>query len=1150
MAVAERLVTELVVKDRSGPVITEYSARLARAATQAKALALANAEAANAAAAAATPLRSAERALAEVARTADRLIGRYDLLARTQRELKAIEDSLDATRRRGQGGLDEGVGKMRQLERAAIGLHGRLEALRATNDNLAAGMIDVETASRGMGGAIAAAAMLGRDSLRELVAEAEALAAAQGAIASGFSSTEAPTGSVGTVSAANTAGESGGSVLDSMKTAAETGTTVLDLAERVRVTMGGAAEATDTWGRRLLVVGGTMGAIGAAAAAAGEVGMEGFKSAAEAGGALLDLARRMQSVMGGASSATAAWGSRLLVVGGAIGAVAAATGTLVAAGIAYRDSIGQVDDANRRTGGRIGLTRDQLEEMARSSAEAGEISIRTAREMQTAYISTGRIGADMMGRLIASTRDYAALTGKELTQATAELAEMFSDPVQGALRLQQAYGQLDGRTVDLIRTQAAMGKTGKAQETLFHALLPHIKGQADQVDDLTRAWERAGRAVSNTLDAVGRATTSGTNADKLRDLMEERQRLIQEREAENGRFRLETGGADIPEEWVPPPNGRSLKQIDADLATNDTAIESVREMERSFRGAAVARAREFKRVNDAAEADALMQSLNPSYAARLQLERNIGILERGLAAESMSDSEGARVTLKQLKAMREAGLVEGGGGQPAGNVPVTGGDGLGYGDDSARAVREMMLQVAALGRLAEAAGQGEAAMRAAAARNDVASRVAAGMDEGTARAAADAGEKAVVRQVRGEQSQPLLNQIRLQENLAAAYAQGPAAVQQVQLAEQARAMALKEAVAGTKEYSEAYGSYLGLLEQGTQAEQAAQLAEYGRQQDDELALAQAELALMGESEQVRERILGQMRLEAELRQQFPGIGEAELQGLLAKSEALARTNQMIQRQKSVYDDLQQIGNRAFDQIGSSISQAFSQGEGAAISFSDIAKGVLNDLMQLMIQFAIVNPLKNALSGDSVLPTISDLFALGGRLLAGTGSGSLGAPLNLLPTAGARAATPSMPASTLPSNPVFMGTGGLYHSGGIVGGPAGQYRQVPSSVFFKAPRFHSGGFIGPDEVPIIAQTGERVLSRAQNAAYEAGMRGDVSVTIIDQRGAGAPPAKVSERSTESGRSIEVMIFDAVEGGILDGRFDGAMATAYGMRPAGQ
>jgi hypothetical protein len=49
-----------------------------------------------------------------------------------------------------------------------------------------------------------------------------------------------------------------------------------------------------------------------------------------------------------------------------------------------------------------------------------------------------------------------------------------------------------------------------------------------------------------------------------------------------------------------------------------------------------------------------------------------------------------------------------------------------------------------------------------------------------------------------------------------------------------------------------------------------------------------------------------------------------------------------------------------------------------------------------------------------------------------------------------------------------------------------------SLFADAPRFHSGGIIGPDERPIIAQTGERVLNRREAAAYARG--GGINVVI--------------------------------------------------------
>lgn len=57
------------------------------------------------------------------------------------------------------------------------------------------------------------------------------------------------------------------------------------------------------------------------------------------------------------------------------------------------------------------------------------------------------------------------------------------------------------------------------------------------------------------------------------------------------------------------------------------------------------------------------------------------------------------------------------------------------------------------------------------------------------------------------------------------------------------------------------------------------------------------------------------------------------------------------------------------------------------------------------------------------------------------------------------------------------------------------------LFGQAPRYHSGGIAGlkPDEVPAILQTGERVLSRRQTAAYEASLSakdgGGVTTPIV-------------------------------------------------------
>lgn len=75
--------------------------------------------------------------------------------------------------------------------------------------------------------------------------------------------------------------------------------------------------------------------------------------------------------------------------------------------------------------------------------------------------------------------------------------------------------------------------------------------------------------------------------------------------------------------------------------------------------------------------------------------------------------------------------------------------------------------------------------------------------------------------------------------------------------------------------------------------------------------------------------------------------------------------------------------------------------------------------------------------------------------------------------------------------------GVKHAGGVIG-QGGPTRRVNPLVFAGAPRYHDGGIVGlkPDERPAILQTGERVLSRAQNAAYQNGQGQGGGTRIIN------------------------------------------------------
>ena len=91
----------------------------------------------------------------------------------------------------------------------------------------------------------------------------------------------------------------------------------------------------------------------------------------------------------------------------------------------------------------------------------------------------------------------------------------------------------------------------------------------------------------------------------------------------------------------------------------------------------------------------------------------------------------------------------------------------------------------------------------------------------------------------------------------------------------------------------------------------------------------------------------------------------------------------------------------------------------------------------------------------------------------------------------------------------------FHGGGVVGSANDHSftRAVPAALFAGARRMHGGGLVG-DEVPIIAQKGERVLTKEQQRSMSGGSQ-TISQTLIFQ--GAAEPAQVKRAAAAGYRS---------------------------------
>ncbi|MGD9862851.1 MAG: phage tail length tape measure family protein [Pseudodonghicola sp.] len=152
-----------------------------------------------------------------------------------------------------------------------------------------------------------------------------------------------------------------------------------------------------------------------------------------------------------------------------------------------------------------GLARSpaELEAAARAGAAAAGISIRAAREMQVAFLHTGRIRSEHYADLIAISKDFAATMGIDAGAAGGALAEMFADPAKAADTLYGKYGLIDAATARYVRNLAAQNRESEAQGVLLDRLPEKLANAEDRMHALDRAMQGIKNTASGLWDGLG-----------------------------------------------------------------------------------------------------------------------------------------------------------------------------------------------------------------------------------------------------------------------------------------------------------------------------------------------------------------------------------------------------------------------------------------------------------------------------------------------------------------------------------------------------------------------------------------------------------------------------------------------------------------------
>lgn len=233
-------------------------------------------------------------------------------------------------------------------------------------------------------------------------------------------------------------------------------------------------------------------------------------------------------------------------------------------------------------------------------------------------------------------------------------------------------------------------------------------------------------------------------------------------------------------------------------------------------------------------------------------------------------------------------------------------------------------------------------------------------------------------------------QIASNNRVAAAAAQGAAAMSQQEAVERAREEVRKTTLAGTSAEAEAVAAlarrYVEL--QTAETERATARRTVDRAQ--ELEYIQREVDLIGASVDRRERELAALKERQAILRADPNadLNSDINRRAVAAAEGLAVARVEADRLQSSFNELAQFGARAFDRIGSAITEAFANGTMSTIKWGNIARAVLSEMIQMAIKLALINPLMNWAFGQNN-PTIVSAVQSTGSMFQGNALGTGG-----------------------------------------------------------------------------------------------------------------------------------------------------------------
>jgi len=724
-------------------------------------------------------------------------------------------------------------------------------------------------------------------------------------------------------------------------------------------------------------------------------------------------------------------------------AAAATMGTLIARSAELANEQRQLDVALRAVGATGVTSAAALADYVRQLERAG-VAKDTALQTGQSLARNPMLTQQDIQRAMQLAPDLAAGLGIDVPESAKRLADALAGGYDGVKKLDDAINLLTVDQRNAIKVMLEHGDTTKAADLLYEGLQKRFKGLAeDALGPMGRALRDVAKAWAGFMDEIAKSDTVIAAVRLLGEAVQGMSMIVrgdtgsrpappsQPGDAEGNQIASLTMERDrLMQRYTaarqgqgPALTGPMLQSMEAEIGRLNTQITDIQARQAAIiansptvvGGGAVSTQARPQSVTDQNEGlappdlmrrRAQMNAVNDATEAD---RRQIEVLRAGLPVRAAVQA--------RIEATAEAGRrgYEGAARTAFIETRVAAATAA-AGDAAAQHLAATQREAVGLVAVAQAADRGRAAMIVAKAATEAHEQAAtqAGVAEAALRdaiinrAAAQEAEKGA------EKIVELREQADAIAALIAAEQKSPQDAYWAKVNEKVRVATLsleahRDAATDPKVKAALDAEIARIRQLIPQVERLGVAYEFTREKaadDKQIAVLQKEIELVGRSADERERELAIFKARQAIKENGGDLNNltAEESAYLANKTRLADLASELRRHQNLYDELGNSATRVFETVGDAITQAYTQGSGAAVKWGTVSRGVMSAVMQQAMKLAIVNPILNGLFGGE---RASIWTAVGGGAAGAAGGGGgilsqlgqLTGLSNLLPSGG-------------------------------------------------------------------------------------------------------------------------------------------------------